>query len=155
MDAWFYRTKNFQYFEHEKSGPINDSNPKVKNRMWLSVTFYSKIFSCWGGRHCSVVLSAPTILRPRFESQAHHLRFFKLYSENNENKQKEAGIGPFFKIFSWRSVVHLSVFKMGHPPISFAYIIQINSNTFFKQVNMEKSPSSILWWDSNPRPSKQ
>ena len=37
---------------------------------------------------------------PRFESQALHLRFFqllKLYRENNENKQKEAGIGPFLK----------------------------------------------------------
>ena len=42
---------------------------------------------------------APTILRPGFESQAHHLRFFqfvlKLYQEKNVNKQKEAGIGPF------------------------------------------------------------
>ena len=39
---------------------------------------------------------------PRLESQAHNLSFFqfellKLYRENNENKQKEAGIGPFFK----------------------------------------------------------
>ena len=39
---------------------------------------------------------------PGFESQAHHLCFFqfvllKLYQENNENKQKEAGIGPYFK----------------------------------------------------------
>ena len=38
---------------------------------------------------------------PGFESQVHHLHFFqfvllKLYRENNENKQKEAGIGPFF-----------------------------------------------------------
>ena len=38
---------------------------------------------------------------PGFESQVHHLRFFqfvllKLYRENDENKQKEAGIGPFF-----------------------------------------------------------
>ena len=38
---------------------------------------------------------------PGFKSQAHHLRFFqfvllKLYRENNENKQKEAGTGPFF-----------------------------------------------------------
>ena len=38
---------------------------------------------------------------PGFESQAHHLCFFqfvllKFYPENNENKQKEAGIGPFF-----------------------------------------------------------
>ena len=41
---------------------------------------------------------------PGFESQALHLRFFqfvllKLYQENNENKQKEAGIGPFKKNF--------------------------------------------------------
>ena len=39
---------------------------------------------------------------PRFESQALHQRFFqfillKLYRENDENKQKEAGIGPFLK----------------------------------------------------------
>ena len=39
---------------------------------------------------------------PGFEYQAHHLCFFqfvllKLYRENNENKQKEAGIGPFLK----------------------------------------------------------
>ena len=36
---------------------------------------------------------------PGFESQALHLRFFqllKLYRENNENKQKEAGIGHIF-----------------------------------------------------------
>ena len=44
---------------------------------------------------------------PMFESQAHHLSFFqfgllKLYWENNENKQKEAGIGPFLKN-SWSS----------------------------------------------------
>ena len=39
---------------------------------------------------------------PGFESLAHHLCFFqfvllKLYQENNENKQKEAGIGPYVK----------------------------------------------------------
>ena len=41
---------------------------------------------------------------PRFESQAHHLCFFqfvllKLLLElgKNENKQKEAGIGPYLK----------------------------------------------------------
>ena len=38
---------------------------------------------------------------PGFESQTHHLCFFqfvllKLYRENNENKQKETGIGPIF-----------------------------------------------------------
>ena len=31
-----------------------------------------------GGRHSSVVSSAPTILRPGFESQAHHLCFFSI-----------------------------------------------------------------------------
>ena len=36
------------------------------------------------------------------QSQAQHIRFFqfvllKLYQEIDENKQKEAGIGPFFK----------------------------------------------------------
>ena len=41
---------------------------------------------------------------PRFESQAHHLRFFQfvllkllLELEKNKNKQKEAGIGPYLK----------------------------------------------------------
>ena len=29
-----------------------------------------------GGRHSSVVLSTPTIMRPGFESQAHHLCLF-------------------------------------------------------------------------------
>ena len=40
---------------------------------------------------------------PGFESQAHHLCFFQfvllkllLELEKNENKQKEAGIGPYF-----------------------------------------------------------
>ena len=48
-----------------------------------------------GCRHSSVVSSSPTILRPRFESQAHHLRFIQLVLlklllelEKNENKQK-------------------------------------------------------------------
>ena len=35
---------------------------------------------------------------PGFESQAHHqFVLLKLYQENNENKQKEAGIGPYLK----------------------------------------------------------
>ena len=45
--------------------------------------------------------SAPTILPPGSESQAHLLSFivFVLYlsCEKNENKQKEAGFGPFLK----------------------------------------------------------
>ena len=45
-------------------------------------------------------LRLPSSCGPGFESQAHHLHFFqlvllKLYRENNENKQKKAGIGPF------------------------------------------------------------
>ena len=46
---------------------------------------------------------------PRFESQAIYRCFFqfvllKFYRENNENKQKEAGIGPFYKIGVWKEV---------------------------------------------------
>ena len=50
-------------------------------------------------------LRLPTC-RPRFESQAHHICFYHLVivkvvlylsCEKNENKQKEAGIGPFKK----------------------------------------------------------
>ena len=37
----------------------------------------------------------------KFESHAHHLSFFKFVLkfvwEKDENKQKEAGIGPFYK----------------------------------------------------------
>ena len=47
---------------------------------------------------------------PRFETQAHHLRFFYLESnllylslrwEGNENKQKETRFGPYFKTVLW------------------------------------------------------
>ena len=43
---------------------------------------------------------------PGFESRAHHLCFFqfellKLYQENNENKQKEAGDWPIFNIMPY------------------------------------------------------
>ena len=55
-----------------------------------------------GGRHSSVVSSVPTILRPRVRipstpSMLFQFVLLKLYRENNENKQKEAGIGPIFK----------------------------------------------------------
>ena len=55
-----------------------------------------------------ICLRLPSCL-PGFESQAHHLCFFSIYivrivylsfkleCEKNENKQKEAGNGPFFK----------------------------------------------------------
>ena len=32
---------------------------------------------------------------PGFESQARQIRFFILHFEKNENKQKEAGLGPY------------------------------------------------------------
>ena len=75
---------------------------------------------CWrsikilvmGCRHSSVDSSVPSILPPRFESQAHHLCFFTIYivqivylsfelgSEKNENNQKVAGIGQLKK-YCW------------------------------------------------------
>ena len=72
---------------------------------WLDCLFKFWIFKQrkLEGRHSSVVSSSPTILRPGFESQAHHLRFFQfvllkllLELEKNKNKQKEDGIGPYF-----------------------------------------------------------
>ena len=53
-------------------------------------------------RNSSVVSSAPSIMQLRVRIQAHHLCFFqfvvlKLWWEKDENKQKEAGIGPFLK----------------------------------------------------------
>ena len=56
-----------------------------------------------GGHHSSVVLSAPTILRPRVQipstpSMLFQFVLLKLYRENNENKQKEAGMAHLKKI---------------------------------------------------------
>ena len=45
-----------------------------------------------------MVSSAPTILRPQVRIPRTPSMLLKLYRENNENKkQKEAGIGPFLK----------------------------------------------------------
>ena len=56
-----------------------------------------------GSRHSSVDLSAPTILLPRVRIPSTPTTLFSfivfvlyLSFENNENKQKEAGFGPFF-----------------------------------------------------------
>ena len=62
----------------------------------------SKQHTC--GRHSSVVCLRLRSDGPGFKSQPHHLRFyqfvlFKSYRENNEHKQKEAGIGPFKKTY--------------------------------------------------------
>ena len=55
-----------------------------------------------GCRHSSVESSAPTILPPRVRvpsmpSTLFHLFVLYLSCEKNENKQKEAGFGPFKK----------------------------------------------------------
>ena len=62
-----------------------------------------------GCHHISVDSSAPSILPPGFQYQAHHLCFFnfknyrlyvfhlKLECEKNKNKRKEGGTGPFKK----------------------------------------------------------
>ena len=56
----------------------------------------------WGAAIAQWIRLRLPSCRPGFESQAHHLCFFNLYlsfeleCEKNENKQKEAGIGPFF-----------------------------------------------------------
>ena len=55
-----------------------------------------------GGRHSSMVASAPTILRPGFVFQAHHLHFFNLYYWNCNEKRtkinkKRPGLAHFLK----------------------------------------------------------
>ena len=91
---------------------------KYESEWFLENVFGKDILK--GGRHSSVVSSAPTIPGPGFESQAHHLCFFqfvllKLYPENNKNKQKEAGIGPFKKKTFWKcSILLANAFKLIH-----------------------------------------
>ena len=57
----------------------------------------------WGAAIAQWIRLRLPSCRPGFESQAHHLCFFNLYlsfeleCEKNENKQKEAGIGPLKK----------------------------------------------------------
>ena len=62
----------------------------------------------------TVVAAVAPLFRLCLQSQAQYPRFFqfvllKLYRENNENKPKEAGIGPFLNMFDgWTDpVVHL------------------------------------------------
>ena len=62
----------------------------------------------WGAAIAQWIRLRLPSCRPGFESQAHHLCFFSIYivqivylsfeleCEKNENKRKEAGIGPFF-----------------------------------------------------------
>ena len=60
------------------------------------------MFQWMGCRHSSVESSAPTILPPRVRvpsmpSTLFHLFVLYLSCEKNENKQKEAGFGPFLE----------------------------------------------------------
>ena len=102
---------------------------------------------------------------PGFESQAYHLCFFQIIylsfelgCEKNENKQKEAGIGPFKKNFFplsgfkktkiWLSRKVLYI-KMGQTWPPFVY---------FRSFHMTKYSTNLTinckhrWyaWDSNP-----
>ena len=67
------------------------------------------------GRHSSVVLSAPTILRypgsnPKHTMYAFSICIIEIVREKDKNKQKEAGIGPFLMLIvqwlwlSWQRV---------------------------------------------------
>ena len=49
-----------------------------------------------GGCHSSMVLSVPTILRPRVQILSTRFFLLKLYRENNKNKQKRGRDWPIF-----------------------------------------------------------
>ena len=64
----------------------------------------------WGSRYSSVDSSAPSIMLPRVRVPSTPSTLFSIYivqivylsfelecEKNEKNKQKEAGIGPFFK----------------------------------------------------------
>ena len=63
--------------------------------------------SIWGAAIAQWIRLRLPSCHPGFESQAHHLGFYFIYSqiclylslycEKNDNKQKVAGFGPFFK----------------------------------------------------------
>ena len=66
-------------------------------------------------------------------SQAHHLRFFqfvllKLYRENDENKEKDAGIGPFKK--TW---------------VFFALLLRLNLVRGKKATSFQKTFGNVLF----------
>ena len=87
-------------------------NGQTLNRVTLAKIYLGKkepnLRLNWKGcRHSSVEQSVPTILPPGFESQANHLSLYIIYSQfcaifvivlwKEQNKQKEAGFGPFLK----------------------------------------------------------
>ena len=60
---------------NKKWTKVNKKRPGLAHFLTIVEAFTKKLKM--GGRHSSVVSSAPTILRPEFESQAHQLRFFQ------------------------------------------------------------------------------
>ena len=81
-----------------------------------------------GCRHSSVDSSAPSICHPGFESQANYLcfhHFFDLssYCGKDENKQKEAGIGPLKKEMMAYKPDRFGFGKYTHVLISTANIV--------------------------------
>ena len=73
----------------------------------LEKEFKESVQKC--GRHSSMVLSAPTILRPRVRiSSSPSMLFFNLYwnciEKRTKINKKEAGIGPFLRVGSTATV---------------------------------------------------
>ena len=103
--AWIFAHLSFYYFcnfeiNHFARQPFVknlitacDVNRTLDHNVYgydSSVTFKTGKFRFEDnqGLYSSVVSSAPTILRPGFESQAHHLCFFNLYWNCNEKRTK-------------------------------------------------------------------
>ena len=87
------------------------------------------LLTALGGRHRSVVSSAPTILQPRVRiPSSPSTLFFKivLFKLYRENKQKEAGIGPFFFVHKDK-------------------VLQKNINWHQQESNKEHQS----WWDQH------
>ena len=86
-----------------------DSNPgreegRCRRIHWARAAATSNNFSFFrGGRHSSMVWSAPNILQPWAQIPSTLSRLFSICIEivtrKERNKRKEAGIGPFLKFF--------------------------------------------------------
>ena len=98
----------------------------IKSFWWSIKTFKKTILSRVAAIAPWFCLLLPSC-SPGFESQAHHLCFFqfvllKLYRENKENKQKEAGICPFFKTFWVKPNFHVLT-RIGRYCLSYIIIL--------------------------------
>ena len=80
-----------------------------------------------------MVLSAPTILRPRVRISSTPSTLFqllKLYRENNENKQKEAGIGPFKKTIL-KATIEIVVYQFREIMLQCMRLQALDKTTWF------------------------